>query len=120
MQYIHGDPWKKRFFVLENAVLHYYITEEEWKAGKSARNVNAPISLGNYEVMVNPQDFEWGFMLESVGGEARDWELRCDSEEARLKWIKCLLKGSLAGGNRGSDMNEIEALAMLQAGGDDD
>ena len=29
MQYIHGDPWRKRFFVLENMNLFYYITEEE-------------------------------------------------------------------------------------------
>jgi len=72
--------------------------------GKPARNAESPIKLGSYEVMVNPQDFEWGFMLESVGGGERDWELRTESENLRLGWIKSLLKGSLMGGNRGSDL----------------
>ena len=72
--------------------------------------------MGGYEVMVNPKDFDWGFMLESVGNEDRDWELRAESESLRLAWIKVLLKSSLMGGNRGSDM-EILAGAELVGGG---
>ena len=112
MQYIHGDPWKKRYFVLSNSTLLYWTSQEEHTAGKPARNEKNPIRLGGYEVMVNPQDFEWGLMLESVGGTERDWELRCSNEELRLDWIKGLLKGSLMGGNRGSDIGEMEDIAL--------
>jgi hypothetical protein len=74
--------------------------------------------MGAYEVMVNPKDYEWGFMLESIGGVERDWEFRADSEKMRLAWIKVLLKASLSGGysGLGSDM------AMLASGSlaDDD
>ena len=34
MQYLHGDPWKPRWFVLQDGKLYYYITEDEWKQGK--------------------------------------------------------------------------------------
>mmetsp|Transcript_7488 Transcript_7488/g.13545 ORF Transcript_7488/g.13545 Transcript_7488/m.13545 type:complete len:411 (+) Transcript_7488:190-1422(+) len=114
MQYLHGDPWKPRWFVLQDGKLFYYITEEEWKQGKPPRNEHNPIHMGGYEVMVNPKDFDWGFMLESVGNEDRDWELRAESESLRLAWIKVLLKSSLMGGNRGSDM---EILAGAELGG---
>jgi len=82
-QYLHGDPWKSRWCVLANGRLGYYNTEEEWKAGKPPRNETKPILMGAYEVMVNPRDYEWGFMLESIGGIERDWEFRADSEKMR-------------------------------------
>jgi len=88
MQYLHGDPWKPRWFVLQEGKLYYYLSEEEWKAGKSPRNADNPIIMGSYEVMVNPKDFDWGFMLESVGQMDRDWELRAENETLRLAWIK--------------------------------
>ena len=112
MQYLHGDPWKPRWFVLQDGKLYYYITEEEWKQGKPPRNESNPINMGAYEVMVNPKDFDWGFMLESVGNEDRDWELRAESEALRLAWIKVLLKSSLLGGNRGSDMEILAGANM--------
>mmetsp|Transcript_2012 Transcript_2012/g.3711 ORF Transcript_2012/g.3711 Transcript_2012/m.3711 type:complete len:412 (+) Transcript_2012:204-1439(+) len=112
MQYLHGDPWKPRWFVLQDGKLYYYITEEEWKQGKPPRNEANPINMGAYEVMVNPKDFDWGFMLESVGNEDRDWELRAESEALRLAWIKVLLKSSLLGGNRGSDMEILAGANM--------
>ena len=90
-QYLHGDPWKARWFVLQEGKLYYYLTEEEWKTGKPPRNADNPILMGSYEVMVNPKDFDWGFMLESVGQQDRDWELRANSETLRLAWIKVLL-----------------------------
>ena len=112
-QYLHGDPWKARWFVLQEGKLYYYLTEEEWKTGKPPRNAENPILMGSYEVMVNPKDFDWGFMLESVGQQDRDWELRANSETLRLAWIKVLLNSSLMGGNRGSD------LEMMMGGGDE-
>ncbi len=116
MQYLHGDPWKERWFVLEDGRLYYYITEEEWKSGKPPRNENAPIMMGAYEVMVNPKDYDWGFMLESVAGVERDWELRATSDSMRLAWIKVLLKASLLGGNKGTDI-ELMAQAEMDDSG---
>jgi hypothetical protein len=119
LQYLHGDPWKNRWFVLEGGRMAYYNSEEEWKAGKPPRNEAAPILMGAYEVMVNPKDYEWGFMLESIGGVERDWELRAENEKMRLAWIKVLLKASLSGGysGLGSDM-AVMAEGSLADGGD--
>ena len=108
MQYLHGDPWKPRWFVMAEGKLYYYETEEQWRGGKiPPRNHDNPIILGTYEVMVNPKDFDWGFLLESVGSTGRDWELRADNEKLRLAWIKVLLKASLMGGNRSSDIEDV-------------
>ena len=120
LQYLHGDPWKSRWFVLEVGRLSYFNSEEEWRQGKPPRNDGSPIMMGAYEVMVNPKDYEWGFMLESIGGVERDWEIRADSEKMRLAWIKVLLKASLSGGysGLGSDMAQLADGSLATDDGD--
>ena len=99
MQYVRVDPWKKRWFVLDKGRLFYYYSEEDWKHGRSPRNEANPILMGAFEVMVNPKDLEWGFLLQSVGGEERNWQMRAESENLRLAWVKILLRASLIGGS---------------------
>lgn len=99
MSLMRVDPWKSRWFVLEKGRLFYYGSESDWKNGKPPKNVGQPVVLGAFEVLVNPKDLEWGFMLQSVAGDERNWEFRAENETMRLAWVKCMLKASLVGGS---------------------
>jgi hypothetical protein len=113
LQYLHGDPWNLRWFVLDEGRLFYYLNEEEWRNGSKPRNLTEPIAMGGYEVMVNPKDFEFGFKLESIGSAERDWELRAETEPLRLAWVKMLLKSNaIVGNTMGSDMENVVSMEI--------
>ena len=116
MSMMRVDPWKSRWFVLEKGRLFYYSTESDWKNGKPPKNDGHPIVLGAFEVMVNPKDLEWGFMLQSVAGDERNWEFRAEGETMRLAWVKCMLKASLVGG---SDKESKQVTDMQKHPNDD-
>jgi hypothetical protein len=100
LTYLHRDPWKKRFFVLnEDGHLCYYVSEDVFENGKASRNAKSSsllIDMQHYEVMINPKDEEFGFKLESIGSSERDWELRAQDGDTRVTWVEHLLKAQTA------------------------
>lgn len=90
--------WSSRYFVLEGTRMRYWKSQLEFDQQKQPCKPDAPIMLKGYDVMVNPEDFNWGISLvpTQVSDNRRVWHFRCQSESERVQWSQALLAGTLA------------------------
>lgn len=91
--------WQQRFFVLEGTTLRYWKSVKDFKLGKQPCKPDSPIHLHDYDVMVQPDDYDWGITLDPLYNAKRcerTWHLRCRNEHERVKWSQALLSAAMS------------------------
>lgn len=98
-----NGQWKERFVLLSGSSFQYWNSEEDYKAKKPSNKRHA-LALKGYQLMLDPQDFNWGFKLAPTqhSDVRREWAFRAASEEDRLKWTEVFVGACLLANNGGS------------------
>lgn len=95
-----NNNWKKRYFMLEGTELRYWKSQEDFDLGKQPCKPDNPIDLHLYDVLVRPDDYDWGIVLEPLNKDTssadRTWHLRCPTEHDRVVWAQALLAAALS------------------------
>lgn len=94
--------WQKRYFKLDGTQCMYWKTKEDYAEAKPPSK-DDPIDLAGYEVLVDPQDFRWGFSLKPTDPSdgRRTWNFRASDEDNRIEWTQAFLAATLTAASQG-------------------
>lgn len=96
------SPWQRRFFKLDGTQCLYWKSMEDYAEAKAPCK-EEPIDLAGYEVLVDPQDFRWGFSLKPTDptDSRRVWNFRASDEDNRIEWTQAFLAATLLAASQG-------------------